>query len=94
MRPEKIDVDGRRRGHASTVACDLMHHDGCFRDAKSRSAVLLGHSNTEPTRIGHRTMEFMGKLAVLVSREPVFIVKAANDGANPFANGVPFIFRG
>jgi hypothetical protein len=36
-------------------------------------------------------MEFPGKLAVLVTRQPIFVVEARDDGANAFADrGVVF----
>ena len=67
MRPEQIDMNRGRRGHAAAMACDFMHHDGGLGDAEAGAAILLRHRDPEPARIRHRAMEFERKHAVVVA---------------------------
>ena len=67
MRAEQVDVDGRRRRHAATVARHLVHHDHRLGHAEAGAAVFLGHGDAQPAGIGHRAVELVRELAVVVA---------------------------
>ena len=75
------------------MAGDFMHHDRGLGHPEAGAAILLRHGDAEPAGIGHRAVKLEWKLAVLVARQPVFIVEAANYPAHAFANGRLMIFE-
>ena len=49
------------------------------------AAEFLGHGNTQPTAVRHGSMEFVGKLAVLVALAPVLVWKLLADFSHALA---------
>jgi hypothetical protein len=86
VRTEQVDVHGACRGHAAAVAGHLVHHDRRLGDAEAGAAVLGRHRDAEPAGVGHRAVEVLRKLAVVVAGQPVVVVEALDDGGHAVAD--------
>ena len=79
VRSENIQMNRRGGTHGAGGARHCVHHQRCFGDTETGAAVFLGHGDSEPSTLGDSPVEFLGKLAALVTREPVVIIESRTD---------------
>ena len=56
-----------------------MHHQCCFGNTEPRTAVFLGHSDSQPSAVCNRAVEFLRKVAAIVALEPVIVIEFTAD---------------
>ena len=86
MRPEQVDMHGRRSRDAATVADHFMHHERRFGHTQAGATVSFRHGDAEPAGCGHGAVKGMGEFAIVVALQPIIRIKALHDGAHRVRN--------
>src|SRR5712672_1923374 len=76
VQPENIHVDRRGATEPSAGLGDRLHQDRGFGDPEPAAAISLRHCDAEPAGPGHRLVELVRKITLLVLLQPVFVAKA------------------
>ena len=92
VQAKNIHVDRRGTGQTGTCCRNRMHHERRFTDAQACTAVRLGHSDTQPARLGQRMVKIIRKTAFLVLAQPVVCIEGRADTLNGVAD--LFLIRG
>ena len=86
VQPEDVHMHGGGAGERSPRLRDRLHHDGGLRDAEPGAAVSLGDGDAEPTGLGERAMEFVGKFLLAILARPVVVAETGADLEHAFAD--------
>ncbi len=91
IRPEQVEVDGRRTGHAGPGPCDGVSEYRSLRDAEPGSAIFTRHGDAEPASLRDGVHECLGKLAVRVAGQPISVVEIVANAGDGASNGRLFL---